>query len=290
MTAEKKDRKPLRIKNLADLKRHIRLGTELVATAHQYHPDIVGLTRVVTKVQTNGFYSKIKDQPDHKWSTCNHGLGFWSPFNKAGAYRFTDSTVQVLNTRKNDGSILYEMELYDGEQSMSEQNKEVPDMNEWDRLHRQAQRYKEAYPPGTRIMLLGMGNDPNPVESGTRGTVRVVDDIGTLHCDFDNGRSLGVVPGEDSFRKLTDEELAEEQYVDMDEDESGPVMGSPHVYRGEQPSCNHQQRDVQSGSGGTEQTKSPISAITEDGDYRLRQVFQVRADRRSDLRRMRKPV
>ncbi len=33
---------------------------------------------------------------------------------------------------------------------------------------------------------------------------------GTLHCDFDNGRSLGVVPGEDSFRKLTDEELAEE--------------------------------------------------------------------------------
>ena len=92
MTAEKKDRKPLRIKNLADLKRHIRLGTELVATAHQYHPDIVGLTRVVTKVQTNGFYSKIKDQPDHKWSTCNHGLGFWSPFNKAGAYRFTDST------------------------------------------------------------------------------------------------------------------------------------------------------------------------------------------------------
>ena len=111
MTAEKKDRKPLRIKNLADLKRHIRLGTELVATAHQYHPDIVGLTRVVTKVQTNGFYSKIKDQPDHKWSTCNHGLGFWSPFTKAGAYHFTDSTVQVLNTRKNDGSVLYAVQL-----------------------------------------------------------------------------------------------------------------------------------------------------------------------------------
>ena len=98
-------------------------------------------------------------------------------------------------------------------------------MNEWDRLHRQAQRYMHAYPPGTRIMLLGMGNDPNPVESGTRGTVIVVDDIGTLHCDFDNGRSLGVVPGEDSFRMLTEEELAEEQNADMDEDESGPVMG-----------------------------------------------------------------
>ena len=35
-----------------------------------------------------------------------------------------------------------------------------------------------------------------------------------------------VIPGEDSFRKLTDEELAEEQTdsEDMDED-SGPVMG-----------------------------------------------------------------
>ena len=224
MTAEKKDRKPLRIKNLADLKRHIKLGTELVATEHRYHPDIVGLTRVVTKVQTNGFYSKIKDQPDHKWSTCNHGVGFWTPYNKAGAYRFEGSKIQVLNPRKNDGSVLYEMELYDGEQNMAKQNKEVDNMNDWNRLHRQAQRYKEAYPPGTRIMLLGMGNDPNPVESGTRGTVRVVDDIGTLHCNFDNGRSLGVVPGEDSFRMLTDEELAEEQNADMDEDEGGPVM------------------------------------------------------------------
>lgn len=225
MTAEKKARKPLQIKNLADLKRHIKLRTELVPMKHRYHPDIVGLPRVVTKVQTNGFYSKIKDQPDHKWSTCNHGVGFWTPYNKAGAYRFDDSKIQVLNSRKNDGSVLYEMELYDGEQNMAKQNKEVDNMNDWDRLHRQAQRYKETYPPGTRIMLLSMGNDPNPVESGTRGTVRAVDDIGTLHCDFDNGRSLGVVPGEDSFRMLTDEELAEEQTEDMNEDERGPVMG-----------------------------------------------------------------
>lgn len=96
-------------------------------------------------------------------------------------------------------------------------------MNEWERLSRQAERYKEDYPPGTRIVLLCMENDPNPVESGTRGTVKYVDDIGTLHCHFDNGRSLGVVPDEDLFRKLKDEELAEEQEVE--ESESGPVMG-----------------------------------------------------------------
>ena len=97
-------------------------------------------------------------------------------------------------------------------------------MNEWERLHQQAKRYQTGYPPGTRIMLLSMGRDPNPVEDQTRGTVKVVDDIGTLHCSFDNGRSLGVVPGEDSFRKLTKEELAEEQESGMTEDQ-GPVMG-----------------------------------------------------------------
>ena len=97
-------------------------------------------------------------------------------------------------------------------------------MNEWDRLHRQAEHNKSAYTPGPRIMLLSMENDPQPVEDNTRGTVKVVDDIGTRHCAFDNGRSLGFVFGEDSFRKLTDEELAEEQKQTADESEA-PVMG-----------------------------------------------------------------
>ena len=92
-------------------------------------------------------------------------------------------------------------------------------MNEWDRLHRMAERYKAEYPSGTRIMLLSMGNDIHRVEDNTRGTVIAVDDIGTLHCKFDNGRALGIIPSEDSFRKLTEEELAEEQEPDMDEDE-----------------------------------------------------------------------
>lgn len=70
-----------------------------------------------------------------------------------------------------------------------------------------------------------MGDDPRPVENGTRGTVRIVDDMGTVHCDFDNGRRLGLIPGEDSFRKLTDAELAEEQDADISEEETGPVMG-----------------------------------------------------------------
>ena len=60
-------------------------------------------------------------------------------------------------------------------------------------------RMKEMYPPGTMIKLDYMGDDPRPIEPGTMGTVRVVDDMGTVHCDFDNGRRMGLIPGEDSF-------------------------------------------------------------------------------------------
>lgn len=86
-------------------------------------------------------------------------------------------------------------------------------MNEWERQRKRAEIYKESYPPGTRILLERMGNDPCPVPDGTRGTVSAVDSLGTLHCEFDDGRCLGIIPDEDKFRKLTEEELAEEVEV-----------------------------------------------------------------------------
>ena len=84
-------------------------------------------------------------------------------------------------------------------------------MNEWERQRNRAEYLKKAYPSGTRIVLNSMGDDPRPVESGTRGTVAVVDDLGTVHCNFDNGRRLGLIEGEDDFRTLTAQELAEEK-------------------------------------------------------------------------------
>ena len=67
-------------------------------------------------------------------------------------------------------------------------------------------RIKRQYPKGTRIELIQMGDDPRPIPSGTRGTVEFVDDIGTVHCRFDNGRSLGLIVTEDIFRPLLDGE------------------------------------------------------------------------------------
>ena len=66
---------------------------------------------------------------------------------------------------------------------------------------------KKMYPPGTRIQLIGMDDPYAPVSSGTRGTVTFVDDAGTVHMKWDNGRTLGVIPNVDDFRKLTDSEI-----------------------------------------------------------------------------------
>ena len=74
-----------------------------------------------------------------------------------------------------------------------------------------AARTRLNYPPGTRIELIQMGDDPRPVAPGTRGSVRFVDDMGSIHMHWDNGRTLALIPGEDSFRKLTPEEIAQEQ-------------------------------------------------------------------------------
>ena len=58
---------------------------------------------------------------------------------------------------------------------------------------------RQKYPKGTRIMLNSMDDPHHPIPSGTLGTVETVDDIGTIHMKWDNGQSLGLIVGEDSF-------------------------------------------------------------------------------------------
>lgn len=62
---------------------------------------------------------------------------------------------------------------------------------------------KNKYPHGTRIKLVHMDDDQAP-PSGTLGTVRCVDDTGTVHVNWDNGSNLGVVYGEDTITIVED--------------------------------------------------------------------------------------
>ena len=76
---------------------------------------------------------------------------------------------------------------------------------------------RSCYPPGTRSVLSCMNDPYAPVESGTQGSVRYVDDAGQVAVAWDNGRSLSLIPGVDSFRKLTQQEITQEQGMRMEE-------------------------------------------------------------------------
>ena len=99
-------------------------------------------------------------------------------------------------------------------------------MNEWERLTRNAKNIKEQYPKGTRILLIQMGDDPNPIPPNTRGTVEN-DDIGTVFVKFDNGRSLGMAYGEDHYRKLTQQEIDEENNAICVEETADDMLDEP---------------------------------------------------------------
>ena len=91
-------------------------------------------------------------------------------------------------------------------------------MSAFDNMSRYAERMQKQYPEGTRLLLNCMNDTYAPVPPGTRGTVDFVDDAGQIHMKWDNGRTLAIVPSEDDFRKLTDEELAEESEIEESED------------------------------------------------------------------------
>ena len=192
MDASKKQREPVAFKSLAELKRFIRPGVEFKTVSHANHADMVGLTRVVTTVQTVGFYSKIKDQPEHPFSTCNHGKGFYTDFGKAGNYIFDGTTVKVKDTRKQDRGVIYELEFYNREQNMEETMMDRKMVN----------FIKEQYPPGTRIRLNSMDDPYAPILPCTEGEVDFVDDEGQIFMKWNNGRTLPLIPGEDSFTVL----------------------------------------------------------------------------------------
>ena len=87
---------------------------------------------------------------------------------------------------------------------------------------------QEQYPPGTRIRLNSMHDPYAPITPGTEGVVDLVDDDGQLHMKWDNGRTLALIPGEDSFTVLPPKletlklyaPLTADYYLSRDGDES----------------------------------------------------------------------
>ena len=66
-------------------------------------------------------------------------------------------------------------------------------------------RLREIYKPGTRVELVKMDDIQAP-PPGTRGTVRGVDDIGSIMVSWDTGGSLSVAYGEDVCRVVSEDD------------------------------------------------------------------------------------
>jgi len=57
---------------------------------------------------------------------------------------------------------------------------------------------------GDRVELLHTNDPHTKLRPGDQGTVSVIDDAGTVHVAWDSGSGLGLLPGIDRFRVVSD--------------------------------------------------------------------------------------
>ena len=79
----------------------------------------------------------------------------------------------------------------------------------------QIEHLRSRYPEGTRIRLDHMNDPYAPIEPGTMGTLKFIDDGGTFHMSWDNGRTLGLVYGEDQFTVVPNAQQVAEGLPEM---------------------------------------------------------------------------
>ena len=74
-------------------------------------------------------------------------------------------------------------------------------------MRKEIERLRKKYLEETRVRLLSMTGEPQ-MQEGLTGTVRFVDDIGSIHVDWDNGSTLALIPDEDDFEILKEQQIS----------------------------------------------------------------------------------
>lgn len=75
-------------------------------------------------------------------------------------------------------------------------------MRNRDISERELEHLKKVYPAGTRVELVYMDDPYTKLTPGLKGTVKVIDDMGTIFVAWDNGSGLGVAYGVDQIKKI----------------------------------------------------------------------------------------
>jgi hypothetical protein len=68
---------------------------------------------------------------------------------------------------------------------------------------KEVEMIRKIYPEGTRIEVVSLCDPYLKLPPGSRGTVSFVDDIGTIHVNWDSGSLLGLINGQDRYKKVT---------------------------------------------------------------------------------------
>ena len=61
------------------------------------------------------------------------------------------------------------------------------------------------YKKGDRVELISTTDKYTKLVTGDKGTVRLVDDMKTVHINWDDGSCLGMIPGEDEIRIIDED-------------------------------------------------------------------------------------
>ena len=85
---------------------------------------------------------------------------------------------------------------------------------------------RQKYPHGTKLRLIRMVDDPNPIKPGTVGEVDYIDDAGNIHMIWRDGGSLSLIPGADEFEVLPTCPKCSKQYAErpaMSREDNKPI-------------------------------------------------------------------
>lgn len=126
---------------------------------------------------------------------------------------------------------------------------------------------------GMRIRMVSMMDDPNPIASGEEGTIRLIDGMGVIHVNWDNGRTLGVIPGVDQYELVEPDHT--EIFKDLNEAGSGSsdiktsIKKTPTVVKKSMPSMSavKSTKTNQSFKGIKDVKVETEKDIKEDGGY-----------------------
>ena len=83
--------------NLAQLKKELKAGPKFEIIGH-CRPECVGEIRRVTLANTQGFYSVVDGQPEHRLSTANNGRGSFLGWSKAPFWSFQNGTCTIYTS------------------------------------------------------------------------------------------------------------------------------------------------------------------------------------------------